>query len=100
MNTQALASSARAIVQPGKGILAADESTLTIQNLNAINAMGRQPWELSFSFGRALQEDALKAWQGRSAEKPRAQRVFYHRARCNSMARNGAYTGSMEKEAP
>jgi fructose-bisphosphate aldolase class I len=69
------------------------------ENLNAINAMGKQPWELSFSFGRALQEDALKAWQGRSTNKQKAQLALYHRAQCNSMARRGAYTGLMEGKA-
>lgn len=85
---------------PGIVFLSGGQSSVqATQNLNAINAMGRQPWELSFSFGRALQEDALNAWQGLNAEKPSAQRVFYHRARCNSMARSGEYTRSMEEDA-
>jgi fructose-bisphosphate aldolase class I len=69
-------------------------------NLNAINSMGgNQPWQLSFSFGRALQEDTLMAWQGTAANLRAAQRVFYHRSRCNSMARGGKYNASIEEEA-
>lgn len=55
-------------------------------NLNAINSMGYQPWTLSFSYGRALQEDCLKAWGGQSANKAKAQAVLLNRARLNSLA--------------
>ena len=83
---------------PGIVFLSGGQSSIqATENLNAINAMGKQPWELSFSFGRALQEDALKAWKGNSANKKTAQNAFYKRARCNSAARKGAYTGSMEE---
>jgi fructose-bisphosphate aldolase class I len=56
-------------------------------NLRAINAHGRQPWELSFSFGRALQRDAMAAWRGDPANVPAAQAAFMERARANSSAR-------------
>ncbi|HSO20803.1 MAG TPA: class I fructose-bisphosphate aldolase, partial [Desulfosarcina sp.] len=86
---------------PGIVFLSGGQSSVeATRNLNAINAMGRQPWELSFSFGRALQEDALKAWQGSSANTEAAQRAFFHRARCISKARSGDYTPAMEDEAP
>lgn len=67
-------------------------------NLNAMNAMGSHPWELSFSYGRALQEHALKAWKGSGENRSAAQSVFLHRALCNSAARKGEYSPSMEKE--
>src|ERR687884_1062480 len=53
-------------------------------NLNAMNARGPHPWELSFSYGRALQAPALKAWRGEAANVETAQRAFYHRAKMNS----------------
>jgi fructose-bisphosphate aldolase class I len=71
----------------------AEEATV---NLNAINALGKQPWALSFSYGRALQEHTLKAWQGQSANVAAAQHAFHHRAACNSAAREGKYTQAME----
>jgi fructose-bisphosphate aldolase class I len=56
-------------------------------NLRAINSHGRQPWELSFSFGRALQQDALAIWGGDSGRAPAAQAAFLERARTNGLAR-------------
>jgi fructose-bisphosphate aldolase, class I len=68
-------------------------------NLNAMNAMGEHPWQLSFSYGRALQAPALKAWGGRAENVEAAQRAYYHRAKMNSAARTGMYAPDMEKEA-
>ena len=68
------------------------------ENLNAMNAMGKFPWELSFSYGRALQAPALKAWSGKVENVPAAQKVYHHRARMNGEARYGKYTPKMEKE--
>jgi fructose-bisphosphate aldolase class I len=68
-------------------------------NLSAMNALGRHPWELSFSYGRALQDPVLKAWKGAPANVPAAQRAFYHRSRCNGAARFGKYTKEMEVTA-
>jgi fructose-bisphosphate aldolase, class I len=56
-------------------------------NLRAINSHGRQPWELSFSFGRALQQDALAIWGGDPDRAPAAQAAFLQRARANGLAR-------------
>ena len=67
-------------------------------HLNAMNRLGGAPWELSFSYGRALQAPALKAWKGEAANGPAAQRAFHHRARLNGAARTGSYTQAMEKE--
>ncbi len=66
--------------------------------LNALNATGPHPWELSFSYGRALQAPALKAWVGEASNVPLAQKVLYHRAKCNGAARSGSYSTAMEKE--
>ncbi len=75
-----------------------DEVTATA-NLNAMNARPqKQPWVLSFSYGRALQAPALKAWRGESANKTVAQQALYRRARLNSAAREGEYTAAMDNE--
>jgi len=68
-------------------------------NLNAINAIGPHPWQLSFSYGRALQAPALKAWGGKTENVESAQRAYYHRAKMNGAARTGMYAPEMEREA-
>ncbi len=73
-----------------------EESTA---NLNALNNMGYHPWELSFSYGRALQEPAQKAWAGKLANAEKAQAAMKKRARLNGLARSGLYTPDMESEA-
>jgi len=70
-----------------------EEATL---NLNAMNSMGPQPWELSFSYGRALQEPAQKAWAGKLDNGPEAQAAMLKRARLNGAARSGSYRPEME----
>lgn len=68
-------------------------------HLNSMNASGRpHPWQVSFSYGRALQEAPLKAWAGRTANIKRAQDALHHRARLNGAARHGTYSAAMEKE--
>jgi fructose-bisphosphate aldolase class I len=67
--------------------------------LDAMNRIGPHPWELSFSYGRALQAPALKAWKGEAANVDAGRKAFYHRARLNSAARYGRYTPEMEREA-
>jgi fructose-bisphosphate aldolase, class I len=67
--------------------------------LSAMNAMGPHPWQLSFSYGRALQAPALKAWAGKEENVEAARRAYYHRAKMNSAARTGMYAPEMEKEA-
>jgi fructose-bisphosphate aldolase, class I len=73
-----------------------DEQATT--NLNAINAGGPHPWQLSFSYGRALQAPSLKAWRGDEANVQAGQDALAHRARLNGAARDGSYTPEMEKE--
>ena len=68
-------------------------------NLNAMNAIGPHPWQLSFSYGRALQAPALKAWGGKPENVEAAQRSYYHRAKMNGAARTGMYAPEMEREA-
>lgn len=68
-------------------------------NLNAMNtlSLGR-PWNVSFSYARALQEYAMKIWHGETKNVAAAQQAFYERARLNSLASLGQYKTSMEKE--
>lgn len=65
-------------------------------HLNAMNALGAAPWQLSFSYGRALQAPALKAWKGEASNVPAGQQAFYHRAKLNGAARFGKYSAEME----
>ena len=58
-------------------------------HLNAMNTRGPHPWQLSFSYGRALQAPALKAWVGKAENVEAAQRAFYQRAKLNGAARTG-----------
>ncbi|PJD92913.1 MAG: fructose-bisphosphate aldolase class I [Legionella sp.] len=64
------------------------------ENLNAINSCGYQPWNLSFSYGRALQEECIQAWQGKPENVNKAQTVLLERARLNSQACMGEYESS------
>ena len=66
-------------------------------NLNAMASCGPMPWELSFSFGRALQYPALQIWGGEPANVPAAQLAFMHRARMSSFARMGVYSLDIER---
>ncbi|MDQ3867090.1 MAG: fructose-bisphosphate aldolase class I [Actinomycetota bacterium] len=68
-------------------------------HLNAMNALGEHPWELSFSYGRALQAPALKAWSGEAENIEAGQQAFLHRARLNGAARTGGYSPEMEELA-
>jgi fructose-bisphosphate aldolase, class I len=67
-------------------------------HLNAMNQHGPHPWQLSFSYGRALQAPALKAWVGKEENVEAAQRAYYHRAKMNGAARTGMYAPEMERE--
>jgi len=67
--------------------------------LNEMNAIGGVPWELSFSYGRALQQPSLKAWKGDPANIDAAQKALRHRANMNGLARSGDYTPAMESAA-
>ena len=66
------------------------------RRLNVMNARGPHPWELSFSYGRALQAPALKAWGGEQSKMEDAQKAFYRRAKFNGAARSGSYAPEWE----
>jgi fructose-bisphosphate aldolase, class I len=68
-------------------------------HLNAMNARGPHPWQISFSYGRALQAPAIKAWAGKPENVEAGQHAYYHRAKMNSAARTGMYAPEMEREA-
>lgn len=65
-------------------------------HLSQINKLGPHPWKLSFSFGRALQHSALKAWQGKAENVPKMQAVLLERASANQKAALGQYEGGAE----
>jgi fructose-bisphosphate aldolase class I len=85
---------------PGIAFLSGGQSAVSAtEHLNAMNRMGPLPWQVSFSYARALQDPALKAWKGEAANVSEAQKIFYHRAKMNSAARSGSYTKQMEAPA-
>jgi fructose-bisphosphate aldolase class I len=70
------------------------------ENLSAMNRMFPSlPWPLTFSYGRALQQPALKAWKGSAANVAQAQALLAHRARMNGLAAMGQYNPELEKKA-
>ncbi|MDP2338711.1 MAG: class I fructose-bisphosphate aldolase [Bacteroidota bacterium] len=84
---------------PGITFLSGGQSAeLASARLNAMNVRFKSeiPWELSFSFGRAIQQPALEIWHGEEANVLKAQQALYHRAKCNFAARRGEYTDAME----
>lgn len=72
---------------------------LASARLNAMHVRfkGKLPWALTFSYSRAVQQPALEIWAGKDANVAAAQKALYHRAKCNSAARRGEYTPTMEK---
>jgi len=64
-----------------------------------MNALGPQPWPVSFSYGRALQAPVQAAWQGKEDQVGAAQQALLQRCRLNSLAREGKYARSMEGAA-
>ena len=86
---------------PGIVFLSGGQSdTVATAHLNAMNAMdATQPWQLSFSYGRALQAPTLEAWAGKADNVAAAKDALYRRARLNGAARFGRYSAEMEREA-
>jgi fructose-bisphosphate aldolase class I len=68
-------------------------------HLNAMNLIGNVPWEITFSYARALQDAAIKTWKGEAANKEKAQKAFSQRAKLVSLARQGEYKPDMEEAA-
>jgi fructose-bisphosphate aldolase, class I len=84
---------------PGITFLSGGQSSeLASERLNAMNNRFKSilPWELSFSYGRALQQPALDIWRGEDANAEEAQKALYHRSKLNYAARKGEYTSKME----
>lgn len=78
-----------------------EQATMHLNAMHQANAKGIRdnlPWNLSFSYARALQEPSLKAWSGKSENIASAQKAFYHRAKLNSLAAEGKYINTLEKE--
>ena len=71
----------------------AEEATA---HLGAMNELGKHPWNLTFSYGRALQAPALSAWQGDAGKYAAGQAAFIKRAKLNSMAQQGRYNADLE----
>lgn len=83
---------------PGIVFLSGGQSEVAAtQRLNAICKARDLPWALSFSFGRALQDSAMKTWLGTAANAEAAQAALHHRARCNGLAVRGEYSAEAER---
>ena len=82
---------------PGITFLSGGQSDiLATAHLDAMNKIGGFPWKLSFSYGRALQAGALKAWLGKSENVDAAQSAFSHRALMNKKAALGQWSKDLE----
>ena len=79
------------------GGMSEEDASLALNEINM--APGPRPWALTFSYGRALQQSCLKAWKGLDANIPAAQAVLLERAKANSLACQGLYTGGAGGEA-
>jgi fructose-bisphosphate aldolase class I len=85
---------------PGIAFLSGGQSTEeATAHLSAMNAMGPLPWKLTFSYGRALQASALKAWGGKTENVAAGQRAFTHRAKMNGLAAIGSWDAGLEQAA-
>jgi fructose-bisphosphate aldolase class I len=85
---------------PGIAFLSGGQSDIeATHHLSLMNAMGPLPWNLTFSYGRALQAAALKSWGGKPGNVAKAQKAFTHRARMNGLASQGKWTKAKEKRA-
>jgi fructose-bisphosphate aldolase, class I len=85
---------------PGIAFLSGGQSPVdATQHLNLMNAAGPLPWALTFSYGRALQENALNAWGGKSSGYSGGQQALFVRAKLNGLAAAGTYKSSMETSA-
>ena len=83
---------------PGIAFLSGGQSAEdATAHLSAMNARGPHPWQVSFSYGRALQAPALAAWGGKPDQLPAAQQAFGERARLNGLARTGDYHPELER---
>ena len=82
---------------PGIAFLSGGQSAaVATEHLDLMNKKGPHPWQLTFSYGRALQDDALRTWKGSTDNVGEAQKVASHRAKLTSLAATGGYTREME----
>ena len=82
---------------PGIAFLSGGQSAaVATEHLDLMNKLGPHPWQLTFSYGRALQDDALKTWKGAADNVGEAQKVASHRAKLTSAAATGSYSRDME----
>ncbi len=82
---------------PGIAFLSGGQSPEdSTEHLSAMNASGPLPWQLTFSYGRALQAPVIQAWGGKAAQVPAGQAAFLKRARLNGRAQAGQYRRDME----
>jgi fructose-bisphosphate aldolase, class I len=85
---------------PGIAFLSGGQSDeQATAHLDAMNKIGNLPWQLSFSYGRALQAAPQKAWSGKAENVATAQRAFGHRAMMNSLAALGQWKADLERKA-
>ncbi len=86
--------------QPGIVFLSGGQTDLdATAHLNAMNNLKGLPWPLTFSYSRALQNPALKAWSGKAANVAAAQKAFHHRAHMNGLAAMGKWKPELERQA-
>ena len=86
--------------QPGIVFLSGGQADVAATaHLNAMAAMKGLPWPLTFSYSRALQNPALKAWRGQASNAAAAQKAFHHRAQMNGLAAQGKWKPELEKQA-
>jgi len=82
---------------PGITFLSGGQSDIdATAHLDAMNKIGGNPWKLSFSYGRALQQAALKTWSGKKDNEQAAQEAFSHRAKMNMLAAKGEWSENLE----
>ena len=85
---------------PGIAFLSGGQSDQqATEHLSLMNQAGKLPWALTFSYGRALQNPAIKAWAGKAENVAAAQKAFLHRVRMNSLAASGRWVPDLEKQA-
>lgn len=88
------------VAVPGIAFLSGGQSDVeATANLDAINRAGPLPWNVTFSYGRALQAAPQKAWSGKPENVSAAQAAFSHRARMNGLASTGSWTMELEQSA-
>ena len=88
------------VAVPGIAFLSGGQNDVeATEHLNAMNQTGPHPWQLSFSYGRALQAPALKAWHGNADNYGAGQQALFKRARLNGLARSGSYSSELETAA-